>query len=138
MRSRDAVIVLVGSLPPAALAAGPPQPPLHQLLDRAGRYVETLEEQLAVVVGEETYEQYLFLGPASSPNVRRSLVSDVAWVPTGDSMVWAFYRDVRAVDGKPIGDRVARLEALFPRAADPGRTGPRSIDPRGELTLQPR
>jgi hypothetical protein len=29
-------------------------------------------------------------------------------------MVWAFYRDVRSVDGKPVRDRAARLEALFP------------------------
>jgi hypothetical protein len=45
---------------------------------------------------------------------QRALASDVAWVPTGDEMVWAFYRDVRVVDGRPVADRGARLESLFP------------------------
>jgi hypothetical protein len=89
-------------------------PPLDELLGRAGRYVATLEEQLAVVVGVESYRQALYIGREGSARQRRTLDSDVAWVPTGDAMVWAFYRDVRRVDGKDVRDRTGRLEALFP------------------------
>jgi hypothetical protein len=58
--------------------------------------------------------QSLFIGPESSARHWRSLGSDVAWVPTGDPFVWAFFRDVREVDGDPVGDREERLEQLFP------------------------
>ena len=34
-------------------------------------------------------------------------------------MVWAFYRDVRSVDGEAVRDRSARLEALFPEGQTP-------------------
>jgi hypothetical protein len=83
-------------------------------MSRAGRYVERLEEQLAALVADERYGQSLSLGRDSSPRNRRSLVSDVAWVPTGDPFVWAFFRDVREVDGNPVRDRGDRLEQLFP------------------------
>ena len=95
-------------------AAGPPPPPLDELLGRAGRTVADLEERLAAVVGDERYQQALYLGRDNSARQRRTLDSDVAWVPTGDPMVWAFYRDVRSADGKAVRDRTARLEALFP------------------------
>ena len=106
-------LALVGSAPVAS-PSGPPPPSLPDLLDRAGRYVSRLEEELAVVVADETYAQSLFVGRDSSARHRRSLVSDVAWVPTGDAFVWAFFRDVRQVDGDPVRDREERLEQLFP------------------------
>ena len=96
-------------------ATAPPRPPrIEDVLAEAGRYVSRLEEELAVLVADEKYLQSLFLGRESSARHRRSLVSDVAWVPTGDPFVWAFFRDVREVDGDPVRDRGARLERLFP------------------------
>ena len=112
LRRPLAAIVLLLVARPAA--AGPPPPPLENLLDRAGRHVATLEEQLFVVVGDESYRQELYVSPERSARDRRTLASEVAWVSTGDAMVWAFYRDVRTVDGRPVRDRGARLEALFP------------------------
>ena len=108
---RAAFVVLVVAPP---LAAGPPVPPREEVQLTAGRYVADLEERLAVVLGDENYHQSFFVGGKGSPDVRRTLESDVAWVPTGDPLVWAFYRDVRNVDGQPVRDRAARLEALFP------------------------
>jgi hypothetical protein len=99
---------------PAAPAAAPAPPRLDDLLALAGRYVSRLEEELAVLVADERHGQALFLGREGSARHRRSLVSDVAWVPTGDAFVWAFFRDVREVDGEPVRDREARLERLFP------------------------
>ena len=99
---------------PAAVA--PPPPRVEDVLALAGRYVTRLEEELAVLVADETYAQSLFVGRmgSSASERRRSLASDVAWVPTGDAMVWAFFRDVREVNGTPVRDREARLEQLFP------------------------
>jgi hypothetical protein len=104
---------------PLPAAEAPPSPRLDDVLALAGRYVTQLEEKLAVLAADETYAQSLFIGRDSSARDRRSLVSDVAWVPTGDAMVWAFFRDVREVDGGSVRDREARLEQLFPSGLTP-------------------
>ncbi len=112
-------LLALALLHPVALAADPPPPRLEDLLALAGRYVTRLEEELTVLVADETYVQSLFVGRAGSAWLRRSLVSDVAWVPTGDPLVWAFFRDVREVDGKPVRDREERLAQLFPSGTTP-------------------
>jgi hypothetical protein len=89
------------------------------VLAAAGQYVSSLELQLSVLVADEKYAQSLFIGREGSARVRRSMTSDVAWVPTGDLMVWVFFRDVRDVDGAPVRDREARLERLFPTGPTP-------------------
>jgi hypothetical protein len=87
-----------------------------------------LEEELAVLVGDETYVESLFVGWESRARRRRSLAADVAWVPTGDAVVWVFFRDVREVDGGSVRDREARLEKLFPSGPTPeGRERARQI-----------
>ena len=108
-----ALLALALVHPDAAMAA-PPPPRLEDVLSLAGRYVTRLEEQLAILVAEETHTQSVFVGREGSAWQRRALVSDVAWVPTGDPFVWAFFRDVREVDGDPVRDREERLAHLFP------------------------
>jgi hypothetical protein len=66
VRRLGALALLLGSSLPPASAAGPPPPPLNELLDRAGRYVSDLEERLAIVLGDETYGQSLFVGRGSA------------------------------------------------------------------------
>jgi hypothetical protein len=100
--------------PAAAIATTTTTPRLEDVLSLAGRYVTRLEEQLAILVADETSTQSVFVGRESSLWQRRALVSDVAWVPTGDPFVWAFFRDVREVDGDPVRDRDERLAHLFP------------------------
>ncbi len=112
-------LLALAFLRPVAPTAAPPAPRLEDVLAEAGRYVSQLEERLAVLVADEAYTQSLFIGREGSARLRRSLASDVAWVPTGDPMVWAFFRDVRDVDGEPVRDREARLERLFPSGPTP-------------------
>jgi hypothetical protein len=114
MRRARLLVVLLALLPTAARAENPPCPSTSELVARASRYVARVEEQLTAVIGDETYRQYAYNGPSPMVVDQRVLASDVAWVPTRDPMVWAFYRDVRVVDGEPLADRGARLEALFP------------------------
>ncbi len=84
-----------------------------EVLRRAGATVAALEGQLAVVVAREEYLQTLTAGDGMDTHERRVLASDVVWVPTGDALVWAFFRDVLDVDGRPLADRTARLQQLF-------------------------
>ena len=86
---------------------------LPEVLRRAGEQAAASEEKLAVTAAQEEYVQGLMLGRDNTPRARRTMVSDVVWVPTGDAMVWAFFRDVASVDGQPVRDRAARLEQLF-------------------------
>jgi len=106
--------LLLAVLQAAAAAAAGPTPPLEVLLARAGARAAALEEELAVVTATEEHDQRLYLGRDEK---RRRIVSDVVWVPTGDAMVWAFFRDILEVDGAPVADRAHRLEGLFAQGA---------------------
>lgn len=101
---------LLSLIPTAAHAESSP---LAELLRRAGDLTVELQNQLAVTVAQEDYDQGLLLNLDRTARVRRRIVSDVAWVPTADAMVWAFFRDVVSVDGAPVSDRLGRLEGLF-------------------------
>jgi len=108
----------------AATVLAPPAPArkaeVDEVLHRAGVTVAGLEGRLAVAVATEEYSQRLTLGGNWFGSRRvRELVSEAAWVPTGDALVWAFFRDVFAVDGRPIKDRTARLQRLFSSGATP-------------------
>lgn len=102
--------LLLAVLHSAAVSAADPTPPLDVLLTRAGAGAAALEEELAVVTATEEHDQRYVAG---RDEMRRRIVSDVVWVPTGDAMVWAFFRDVVSVDGAPVADRPHRLEGLF-------------------------
>ena len=99
---------------PIATSTAPRPPRLKDLLASAGRYVTSLQENLAVLVADEDYTQVEVVDRPGKLGLRRSLASDVAWVPTDDPFVWAFFRDVREVDGDPVRDREERLASLFP------------------------
>jgi hypothetical protein len=109
----------------AALAAAlPEEPQLTALLALAEGYVDRCREKLALVRATEHSRQRAILRPESgararSPEIKTALelVSDVLWVPSDDSVVLAFYRDVYSVDGKPVRDRGDRLLRLFPGGA---------------------
>jgi hypothetical protein len=105
-----ALPLLLTVLPAAAASAAQPTPGLDVLLARAGARVAALEEELAVVTATEEHDQRYVAGRDEKG---RLIVSDVVWVPTGDAMVWAFFRDVVAVDGAPVTDRTHRLERLL-------------------------
>lgn len=103
-----ALPLLLAILPAAASAADTPS--LGVLLERAGARTVALEAELAIVTATEEHDQRHLAGRDEK---RRRIVSDVVWVPTGDAMVWAFFRDVVAVDSAPVADRTQRLERLL-------------------------
>jgi hypothetical protein len=83
---------------------------VSDLVSRASRYVEEYERQLSAVVCEERQTQRVVKSDGSTGKMRQ-LVSDLLMVRTGDST--QAFRDVIAVDGKPVRNRQERLRKLF-------------------------
>jgi hypothetical protein len=79
------------------------------LMRRVGLYANWFVNQFSNVVSEEQYEQRFSLNKR-----RRELTSDFMLVgyPGSKEAVQTF-RDIRAVDGKPIGDQTDRITRLF-------------------------
>ena len=94
---------------------------LEDVLARAGRYVTSYGEQASLIVGVERYEQRYQNAPAGE-RAQRKLVAELALFKTNDATGWVGFRDVVAVDGKPIPDRQDRLVALLRKIR---RTSPR-------------
>ncbi len=88
---------------------------LPDLLEKAGRYVAALEESLMLLRAREHCVQTQFVGGGFDKHryLSKTRDADVLWVPGGDPISWAFYRDVQIVDDKPVRDRQERLARLF-------------------------
>ena len=80
------------------------------LVDQAAAYVQAYEQRLSSVVCEE-HQTQLVVKPDGSTSRRRDLVSDILIVKAGADTLT--FRDVLAVDGKPVRDRQTRLRQLF-------------------------
>lgn len=100
-----AVFTLNAGAPGQAQDAGVPD-----LVSRASRYVEEYERQLSAVVCEERQTQRVVKSDGTTAK-KRELVSDLLMVRTGDET--QTFRDVIAVDAKPVRDRQERLQKLF-------------------------
>jgi hypothetical protein len=83
---------------------------VQDLVSRAGRYVEEYERRLSAVVSEERQTQRVIKSDGTTRK-KRDLVSDLLMVRTGDST--QTFRDVIAVDAKPVRNRQERLRTLF-------------------------
>jgi hypothetical protein len=88
---------------------------LPEVLESAGRYVAALEESFLLLRAKEHCVQTQWVGGGYERHryLSKTLDSDVLWVPGGDPLSWAFYRDVQSVDGKQVRDREERLARLF-------------------------
>ena len=124
--------------------------PLADLLDRATDYVRGFVADFSTVVAEEKYLQDSHPAPDSggiglmhsfsqgSPR-HLELRSDFLFVRTDSQADWLTFRDVFAVDGRPVRDRRARLAKLFEeRAADAVEQAARIAEQSFRYTLGPR
>lgn len=92
------------------------------LLERVGASAVRFGREFQGVVASERYVQTIRPWPGSPPArpaltegavlARRELYSDLLLVFDAEGP-WQLYRDVIEVDGRPVGDRSSRLEALF-------------------------
>jgi hypothetical protein len=101
-----AVVLLLAS----AGVQGQETDPVASIVARAGRYVREYEQRFSGIVGEEQQIQRLVKQKGDTAK-QRTLVSDVLFVKAGDRTL--VFRDVIAVDGKPVRDRQERLRELF-------------------------
>jgi hypothetical protein len=114
------------------LRAQPAGTPLADVLKRAGVYVVEFQRDLAGIVAEERYLQEVHYALQSyaigalplavtAHDAQRLLFSDLLLVRPFGATRWVQFRDVFAVDGKPVHDRTERLVKLFlePTASSP-------------------
>ena len=102
------LVLVVVVLSPTAAGAQPATATLETVLARAADYVERYQYELGSVIAEEHYHQM-----ADGARSRRT-VSDLLVLATpGTQEPWLAFRDVIEVDGKPVEDRLQRLEDLF-------------------------
>jgi hypothetical protein len=112
MRSNTLMVLLtVGAAQAAA------QPSADAIVAKASAYVVQYESALGGLVAEEDYTQHLYprrvFANSGPPRQTRRLKSDFMLVKFTTDEPWIPFRDVISVDGKPVGDRDARLERLF-------------------------
>jgi VWFA-related protein len=136
-RTFDLVPVIAAGAPAettasAAPAAAPRSAALDALLSKATAYVDAFAERAVSTVADERYVQAIVDSPAidravalawredqgqarrrtSGVAARRQIRADLLMLKTGDGW-FANFRDVAAVDGKPVKDRDARAMQLF-------------------------
>ena len=107
-----------------------PKPDLETVLSRASDYVQEYERTLGMVIAREEYFQRVPAGgsaslpaaPGLAGNIRtpfqledqeRRLLSDYMMVRLQDDEQWVGFRAVLEVDGKPVRDRVDRLQEVL-------------------------
>src|SRR5438270_80870 len=96
-----------GSTVSSSPSPGPSRSTLDEVLFRANESVVRYEKEFSAVVAEERYHQETLAGTRTKET--RELMSDVLLV-RGQGEVWSGYRDVFEVDGKPVRDRVERVQ----------------------------
>ena len=69
-------------------------------------------QQASIIIGVEHYDQRL-LSVTGSELTKRLSTAEFALVKTSDAIGWSGFRDVIEVDGRRIGNRQDRLQALF-------------------------
>ena len=95
----------------AVVVALHPAPPLKDVMRSVGAYVDEYGDKASIVVCTERYEQHAQASGAGKET--RTLVSDFALVYADAIHGWLGFRDVLAVDGRPIGDREDRLARVL-------------------------
>ena len=113
-----ALTVLAVQIPRAA-----DEPSLDQVVKRVAAYVTSYGPQLATIVAEENYKQWVETEPGTIvvPNLgrtRREIRSDFVLSRLGDGDTWVAFRDAFEVDGSPLRDREDRLVALLSTGTD--------------------
>lgn len=104
-----AVLVLTGIAVPGASQAS--EPSLEQVMERMGVYIAGYGEKASVVVSTEKYTQSVMWAD-SAPMRPLQLEAEFAIVRVAGGG-WTGYRDVVALDGKPVHDRRHRLMELL-------------------------
>src|SRR5262249_16636171 len=124
LMARRLFILLCFTAAAPLLCAQPAEVTLADVIKRAGEYVVNFQRELSGIVAEERYLEevrYVLQSYAigavqrsmTQHDLRRVLFSDLLLVRPSGATRWVQFRDVFAVDGKPVHDRNERLVKLF-------------------------
>lgn len=91
-----------------------------ELLDRAGRYVRKFEQDLSVVIADESYQQLVTSAVANGALASRRTKAEFAFIDVPDEHKWIALRNVVEVNGRAVADRRGRIEAIL-RGSASGR-----------------
>jgi len=106
------VLVLFAAAP--VQAAG--QPSLVQLLDRVAQYVTRFQDDFAIVISDEQYEQKDVVQTESGQvrsRAQRRIRSETVFAWLLEQQSWLTARKVLSVDGAPVPDSKERLDAVL-------------------------
>lgn len=84
---------------------------LDEVLFRANETMVVYQQRFSGMVAEEQYTQRV-LDRAGAVKETRTLVSDYLLIRMPQDDLWTGFRDVAVVDGKRVGERMARLQKL--------------------------
>ena len=88
-------------------------PPLADLLQRVGAYVNAYGKGASAFVATETYTQSVTGDREPGSPVARTTIAEFAVINTSGSLHWIGFRDIIEVDGKSLTDHRDRLLALL-------------------------
>ncbi len=109
MRTLAATVALFLVQLGGAVPQAQESPDLATLMRKVGVYANWFVNRFSNVVSEEDYEQRFSVAPR-----RRHLRSDFMLVGyPGNTQGLMTFRDIREVDGKPVGDQRNRITRLF-------------------------
>jgi len=128
-----AIALAAGALRQSSGQAAQGVPPsTDAIVAKASAYVAQYEAALGGLVAEEDYTQQRSLRSTfASPRQTGRLKSDFMLVKFTQDEPWIPFRDVISVDGKPVGDREARLEQLFLKPGAEARQNAKQITDEG-------
>jgi hypothetical protein len=98
-----------------ASVASRPADAAPEILARVGIYVQQLEARLAVLIGDEVYQQDVW-GRSSargSHKASRTMRSEIMFMWLAQEQVWLSIRNILTVDGRFIPDSKARLDHVL-------------------------
>jgi len=111
-------VILLASAVVRADGQAPPEGSVNALLARAASWLQTLEQEFAVVIADETYRQQI--GERRYPDAPkenfRTLQSELGflWVP--EELLWVAARNVRSVDGMAVEGSSKRMQDIMEEA----------------------
>jgi hypothetical protein len=127
LKSHRQVLVNLGCalLALAIHSAAADQPSVDEILNRIAQYVHQFEQDFAIVISDENYEQkdvFSIENRGRSTSSVRRIRSEMlfAWVP--ERLSWLTVRNVLMVDGASVPDSKDRLDAAL-ALPEPARMG---------------
>jgi len=99
---------------PADQAAN--QPTIASMLERVGQYVRRFEEEFAIVISDEDYEQKDVVNDdrgVMRARGHRTMRSETLFAWLDEQQSWLTARSVLVVDGAPVRDSRERLDAAL-------------------------